>query len=34
MDSQCFAPVEIGTPAEASAARALEGTRVWRIVCP
>jgi hypothetical protein len=34
MDSQCFAPVAIGTPADPASARALEGTRVWRIVCP
>lgn len=32
--SQCFAEVPIGTPADAGLARALSGTRVYRIVCP
>ncbi len=32
--SGCFIPVDIGTPADANAAHALMGTRVYRIACP
>jgi hypothetical protein len=32
--SGCFEPVEIGVPADPDEAKALAGTRVYRIVCP
>ena len=32
--SECFKPVDIGVPSDPDAAKALIGTRVFRIVCP
>ena len=32
--TECFQPVDIGTPADPEEAEALKGTRVYRIVCP
>jgi hypothetical protein len=32
--SDCFEPIDIGVPADPAAAKALAGTRVYRIVCP
>jgi hypothetical protein len=32
--SDCFEPVDIGRPADITLARALDGTRVYRLVCP
>jgi hypothetical protein len=33
LGSDCFQPVDIGRPADADLARALDGTRVYRLVC-
>ena len=32
--ARCFAPVELGAPAEPALARALSGTRLFRVSCP
>jgi hypothetical protein len=33
-DADCFAPIDLGVPVDEETARALKGTRVYRIVCP
>jgi hypothetical protein len=33
-DAECFSPVDIQTPGDPDLARAMAGTRVYRIVCP
>ena len=32
--AECFDEIDIGTPADPKLARALENTRVYRLVCP
>jgi hypothetical protein len=32
--ADCFAPIDLGVPDDEETARALKGTRVYRIVCP
>jgi hypothetical protein len=32
--ADCFAPIDLGVPVDEETARALKGTRVYRIVCP